>query len=565
VRWRFLIKGFKERGLEIHSPRMWDFAQVLNALDFIEQYNLTSLIFHENELLDRVVFPEKYFSMEYMWERFGPRYSRTLNKRYYINNVIDECHKRGIKFIAEVKELYFDEWIIELHPEVINPKTGRLCPSHPFWWEYLEAKMDEFLKYIPDIDGVIVSPGTRESKLSIVANKCGCDACNNSDDAKWVGTLLKIMYDKLQAKGKFLVVRDFSFTADDQTIILQGANMASEDIIIALKYTPHDYFPTFPTNPAIGQSKHEEWIEFDVWGQFIGNGVFPISIVEDFKDRMQQIYDLGAKGIWLRTDWENMDDHCVFNSPNMVNLIGGAMLAKDIDTDIDEIYKEWARFGMLSPLKAASHIQKPVPIANLENYTKLRDFMRASWKVMEKTVFARGLLFQDNSMFPHTMERCFAIMLDLMSLDYWDPTSSKKVEPTIENIEIIFEEKRQAVEESKKLAEILDVDSLGLPEDMAFDLKDLLDIYTYYTKCFYLSAQACFWCRRAEITKDKNDRDRAVEVLEEIKDFIPALKERITRRTYTHEIRRLIDYKRFETLIENITDHLNKVEYKASS
>ena len=214
-----MIKGFAERGLEIHCPSMWDFAQVLNALDFMEEYGLTSLIFHENELLDRVVFPEKYFSMKYMWERFGPRYSRTLNKRYYINNVIDECHKRGIKFIAEVKELYFDEWIIELHPEVINPDTGRLCPSHPFWWEYLEAKMDEFLKYIPDIDGVIVSPGTRESKLSIVANKCGCEACNNSNDAEWVGTLLKIMNDKLTAKDKFLVVRDFSFTADDQTII----------------------------------------------------------------------------------------------------------------------------------------------------------------------------------------------------------------------------------------------------------------------------------------------------------------------------------------------------------
>lgn len=557
-----MIKGFAERGLEIHCPRMWDFAQVLNALDFMEEYGLTSLIFHENELLDRVVFPEKYFSMKYMWERFGPRYSRTLNKRYYINNVIDECHKRGIKFIAEVKELYFDEWIIELHPEVINPDTGRLCPSHPFWWEYLEAKMDEFLKYIPDIDGVIVSPGTRESKLSIVANKCGCEACNNSNDAEWVGTLLKIMNDKLTAKDKFLVVRDFSFTADDQTIILEGAKMTSEDIIIALKYTPHDYFPTFPTNPAIGHSGHEEWVEFDVWGQFLGNGVFPVSLVEDFKVRMQEIYDRGVKGVWFRTDWENMDDHCVFNSPNMLNLIAGAMLSKDIDTDIEEIYKEWTRYGMLSPLKSASFIQKPVPVADEKNYTKLRDFMRASWKVMEKTVFARGLVFQDNSMFPNTMERCFGIMVDIMSLDSWEPGSSEKVEPTLENMEIIFEEKRRAVSECKKLPEILDVDSLGLPEDIAFDLKDMLDIYTYYTRCFELAARACFWCRRTEITCSEEDRNETVKVLKEIEEFIPLLKERVTRRSYTHEIRRLIDYKRFEQLIENINEHLEKVNYK---
>jgi len=557
-----MSKGFMERGLEIHSPRMWDFAQVINALDFIEQYGMTSLIFHENELIDRVVFPEKYYTMEYMWKRFGPRYSRTLNKRYYLNNVIDECHKRGIKFIAEVKEIYFDEWIIELHPEVINPRTHRLCPSHPFWLEYMEAKMDEFLKYVPDVDGVIVSPGTRESKLSIVANKCGCDLCSNSNDAEWIGKILKIMNDKLTAKGKFLVVRDFAFNAEDQTIILEGAKMTSKDIIIALKYTPHDYFPTFPTNPAIGKSGQEEWVEFDVWGQFIGNGVFPVSLVEDFKSRMKEIHDKGVKGVWFRTDWENMDDHCVFNSPNILNLIAGAMLSRDINTDVDEIYREWTRFGMLSPLKSASFIQKPVPVTSESKYTRLRDFMRASWNIMQKTVFVRGLVFQDNSMFPSTMERGFGIMLDIMSLDSWQPEASKKVEPTLENLEIIFEEKRQAVQESQKLAEILDADSLGLPEDIAFDLKDMMDIYTYYTRCFELAAKACFWCRRAEITCDMEDRDKTLKVLDEIREYIPLLKERITRRTYTHEIRRLIDYKRFEELIRNINEHLDKVNFK---
>jgi hypothetical protein len=541
---------------------MFDHTQVDAALDFMQRYGLTSLIFHKNDLLDDLVFPEKYYPMQYMWDRFGPRYSRTLNYRYYINNVIDKCHQRGLKFIAEVKEISFDEWIVELHPEVRNPETGRLCPSHPFWWEYLSAKMDELLENVPGLDGVIVSSGTLESKLSISANKCGCEKCGNSDDVAWNARLLEIMHGKLAEKGKFLVVRDFCFSAKDQTTILQAVDRASSDIKIAMKNTPHDYYPTFPTNPAIGHSGHEEWIEFDTWGQFFGNGIFPVSIVEDMKERMRECFALGAKGIWLRTDWENMSDHCVFNSPNMLNLIAGAMLSGNIDTDAEEIYREWGRFGLLSPLKPASYDQKPVPVTDPDGCKKLRDFMRASWEVIKKTVFVQDHLFQDNSMFPYSMERCFYIMLKIHSMDEWKPGSSRRVTPTEKNLERIFAEKTQAIAEAEKLGEILQVRSLGLPEDMAADFEEMLDIYKYYVRCFYLSAQACFRCQKTEMTKSAADKALTLDVLKEIEKYKKAVRERARLRTYTHEIGRLIDDKRFDYLIRNIREHLDRIDVR---
>lgn len=552
------MRKFDVRGLEIHSPRMWDQTQVINALDFMEKYGLNTLIFHQNDLLDVLVFPEKHFSLEYMWKRFPPRYSRVLNNRYYINNIIDMCHRRNIKFVAEVKELYFDEWITELHPEVRNPETGLLCPSHPFWWEYLSAKLEELFENVSGMDGIIVSPGTRESKVSISANKCGCEKCNTTDPVEWYSTLLKTMHEKLAEKSKFLVVRDFAFGASDQTVILKGVNKTSEDIIISLKNTPHDYYPTFPLNHAIGRSGHEEWIEFDTWGQFFGNGVFPVSVVEDMKERMVKCHELGCKGIFLRTDWENMVEHCSFNSPNLLNVIAGAMLSSNIDTEVDDIYREWAKYGLLSPLKPASFDQKPVPIANPENYTKLRDFMKASWKVMEKTPYVQDHLFQDNSMFPYSMERCFAIMLSIHSMEEWKPGASKRVEPTAENLERIFEEKRQAMLEVERLGAILDVDSLALPGDMAEDFKDMLDLYKYYVKCFYLSCRACFCCLKAEKTRNGEDRMDTLAVLSEITAYKEIIKERVSRRVYTQEVGRLIDYKRFEYLIKNINKHLNE-------
>ena len=552
--------SFAFRGLEIHSLRMFDTTQVLNTLDIMVRFGLNALIFHRNTLLDDLVFPEKFYSMQKMWDRFAPRYSWTLNIRYYINNIIAECHRRGIAFFAEVKELSFDEWIIEDHPEVRNPQTGRVCPMHPFWWEYLEAKMDEVLDSVPELDGIIVSPGTLESKLSISANKCGCDACRNADDTGWNARLMGVMHEKLKERGKRLVVRDFCFSAKDQTTILKGADRASEEIVIALKNTPHDYYPTFPTNPAIGHSGHEEWVEFDTWGQFVGNGIFPVSLVEDMIVRMREIYERGVKGVWLRTDWENMLDHGTLNSLNMVNLIAGAMLAANVYITADEIYAQWMKYGIVSPLKPASFDQAPYPVTDSQTAHKLITFMQESWKIMQKTVFLQDHLFQDNSMFPYSMERCFAIMLKIHSMDEWKPGASLRVQPTEENIRRILEEKGEAVDQAYALRTLLEPETLCLPEDIKEDLVDMIDLYVYYTRCFLLCARACYACWKFEKTHDRVDRERVLSVLAEVAAYAPVLRARVQKRSYTHEVPRLLDCERLRHLYVNINEHMKRVE-----
>jgi hypothetical protein len=554
------MSDFEFRGLEIHSFRLWDTTQVRAAMDFIQHYRLNALIFHQNDLIDQLVYPEKYFPPEYMWKRFPPRFSRVHNNRTYINNIIDLCHRRNIQFFPEVKEIYFDEWITELYPEVRNAQNGLLCPTHPFWWEYMTVKMEEFLAFVPNIDGIIVSPGTRESKLSIASNRCGCDRCKNTDDADWYAQLINVIYEKLAPLNKKLIIRDFAFGADDQTGILHGVNRTSKNIIIALKNTPHDYYPTFPTNAAIGRSGHPEWIEFDTWGQFFGNGVFPASVIEDMQKRMQDCKTAHSKGILLRTDWENMTDHCSFNSPNILNVIAGAMLSQKVDTNIDDIYKEWAEFGMLSPLKPASHDQKPEPLKNPTNYTYIRDFMKASWKVIEKTMYVRGHLFQDNSMFPYTMERGNNIMVQTHSMDEWKPGSAEQVKPTEENIKIILAEKQQAVKESEVLGTILCVDKLGYSKELTENLRELLDLYPYYTRCFEITCRAYFRTLRAETTQNEIDIEAAQKEIPNLREYAEVIKKRIAEREYTHEIPRLIDYKRLLNLVVNIEKHLAKLK-----
>ena len=86
------------------------------------------------------------------------------------------------------------------------------------------------------------------------------------------------MYRPLAKAGMRLVVRDFSYTADHQFAMVEAARSVSKDITMALKKAPHDYYPTFPDNPAIGccDSDMRQWVEFDTWGQYFGLGYFHV-------------------------------------------------------------------------------------------------------------------------------------------------------------------------------------------------------------------------------------------------------------------------------------------------
>jgi len=491
-----------------------------------------------------------------MWKRWPVRYHRVMNNRQYIRNIVKMAKERHIQFIAEVKEIGFDEWLIELYPQLRNQQGG-LCASDPFWWDFVEQKMREFLTAVPDIAGISVSPGTRESKVSISTNTCKCKRCSEYSPLEWYCRLLEAMYKPIKEKGKILAVRDFAYSARQQSYIMQAATKVSDDIVISLKNTPHDYYPTFPNNPEIGHAgKHPQWAEFDTWGQFFGIGFFPASVVEDMKYRMNHCHENKVTGITLRTDWENMTEACAFNSLNILNVFAGGMIASNVDVDIDEIYKAWVNYGLFNPMKPASYDQSPVPVTQKENYAKLRDFMKASWAVIEKTIFIRGHVFHEDCMFPDTLGRAFDMMTKIHGMDDWLPGASKLVAVTEENITVIFREKQEAIEMVDGLAEFLDIDSLGIAAEIKADMLDMLDLYKLYVRGFDLCARACYLTKLALHTGGQADKAAAQNVLASLYHYAATIKARTEMRQYPHHVFWLLDHKRAEKLADDLQGNL---------
>lgn len=92
--------------------------------------------------------------------------------------------------------------LLELQPQVRNA-DGSICPSHPFWKEFLRTKMEELVERIPELSGLIVSLGTQESLVSFAANRCHCERCQASNELDFYISMLEAIYEPLKSTVKF--------------------------------------------------------------------------------------------------------------------------------------------------------------------------------------------------------------------------------------------------------------------------------------------------------------------------------------------------------------------------
>ena len=262
----------------------------------MEEFNMNALIFHQVDLLDQLTLPRAYFSEDHMWGKNPVRLHQVENNQQFIRNVVREAKKRNIDFYIEIKEIGFPDELLELHPELMK-ENGAICATDEFWWRFLRDKVDELLEEIPDIAGIIVSPASRESKVSIVANACTCEQCKNYLPSDWYKNLFKAMYEPLQAKNKQLVVRDFAYTAAQQNVAIDAAASVSKNIVVAMKNTPPMIFtPPSPTTQGLAPcptSKHG--LNLTHGGSFLGWG-FSLAV---WLMTCKNVWPIAIQKMWL--------------------------------------------------------------------------------------------------------------------------------------------------------------------------------------------------------------------------------------------------------------------------
>jgi hypothetical protein len=555
------MNDFAIRGVEMHSNNRfqtgaWRWKAIDRVLGIMERNELNALIFHQVDLTDWLVLPKAYFKPEAMRTRWPARLAQVENARSHIREVVRRAGEKGIGFYLEVKEMWYPDELVELHPEVMEVK-GIVCPTHPFWWDFIRAKYAELVEEVPGIAGVIMSPGSRESKLTLSVRSCPCARCRSYDPATWYENIIRCTREPLAARGKVLAIRDFAFSRTDQNFILNACSAVSKDVVMAMKNTPHDYYPTFPDNPRIGRADgHPQWIEFDCWGQYFGMGFFPVSVIEDMQRRLRHCRASGATGVWFRTDLEVINDQSVFSSFDVLNLMGGAMLSRQIEQDLDRVYRAWLAFGIPDVMKSESEQGEPVPVGS-EHLAQFRDFMRASWSVMEGTIYIRGLVFTEGScQFPVSVDRAFSNMLVFQGREDWEPGANRRVEPTEENIRVIFAEKTQAIEEVKRLPEILKIDQTALPAPLKESVRTMLDLYALYVRGYCLCTFGCYLTRKAERSRTAADLATAGTACDALVAYRAELVRKFADTDYNEHVTWFFEISHLDSLIQDIRGKL---------
>jgi hypothetical protein len=501
------MPSFEVRALEIHSQYAWDYEWVTKALRFMQARGLNTLVLHRNDLVDLVVYPGQYFGASRakyasIFERYQDifrqlyRYTPTrrsgpFQRRAYLKRVLQMAARAGIQVYVENKELYFPDIILEFHPELV--KDGKICANEPFWWEFTKVKYTEFFEEFPEVAGIIVAPATGESRVSIASNRCTCELCRNTTRQDWFRRLALSMHEPIHAAGRKLVIRDFVFDAKTHADIAAAMVELPADVIISLKSTPHDFYPTFPDNPRIGHiAGHEQWVEYDAMGQYFGWGIGIAAITEDYRRRLTLARAQGVSGVIVRTDWESLDGHSAFQTLNFVNLYAFSALANDLSADTGAIYRDWlGEQGWLLDAAGSEPAQAAIDW--------VRAIMEQTWSVVRRTAFIHDCVFSDSSQLPVSVEHALWLAEEKNSLKDWLPAKAGALATDEANLRSILAEKDEALALVLRLQEQVAQGHAGLTPQARQLLRESFESFVRYVQAFRVVAQAVMLTQRQKV------------------------------------------------------------------
>lgn len=485
---------YQVRSIEIHdTATMWNPVKIKSIVDFMVRHDMNTLIFHENDIADKLVFPSLLYG-ENMQDKniygiyekiYGAIYDKTPSPFVFIDekpilvelmrSIVRIATCAGIRVFLQTKEI----WHADLLYGSQLMKDGAICPSDPFWWEtYLPAKYQELFCALPELSGIVTSTGTRESRASLAHGKCKCDRCRNYELQAWQKNIIMAIYKPVCEAGKQLVVRDFTYYADEQNGLRAGVLDLPGDIAISIKNTPQDFYPTFPDNALIGQvGGHEQWIEYEVMGEYFGFGVVPCVLIEDIRSRVKYALAHGAKGFTARVDWEAMPNHSAFDTTNALNVYAVAMLTKNPDMPAKEIYRAYLREHKLFAYGLDASRQDAC-------IDKLMEILERTWSVMAKTAYIKDFLFSSNSKIPANIAHGRFLALEHHGLQKWFPARKHDHDMTPENVADFLKEKEEALAEVNALYDLITAGNPGLKEEYYQTLIGQFEIYRIYVEQF---------------------------------------------------------------------------------
>lgn len=260
------------------------------------------------------------------------------------------AHLAGIREVVLWDRLFYE---LDYYPERFRtgPK-GTLNLDDPDFWEWLKADYRRMLDRSPDIQGLIMT--FIETRTRIEHQHSEVMTTDAEKLARAVSAVAEVV---IGERGLNLYARTFAYYPGEYDRIVSAVEQFSHpQIRIMIKETPHDFFLTHPNNPLPGRFERGTLVEFDITGEFNGQGLiantWPEYVLRRAGDLLQRPHVIGYVA---RTDRYGRTR--LIDQPGEVNLLALKRFMEDpsvtpetvTEAFIEEHYGEAA----VTPLKRA--------------------------------------------------------------------------------------------------------------------------------------------------------------------------------------------------------------------
>ena len=293
--------------------------------------------------------------------------------------VVNEACKRAdmynIKTYMWHHELYLPNEFKRNYSEVIND-YGDVEVSHPLVKDFLENKIRDFFNTYPMMNGIILT--LHETSIPLL--KLKKQKLGKIERVKYV---TKILYDACKMLGKELIVRPFASVEEDYAVMTKAYEDISNELYIMDKWTQFDWSLTMPSNRFYSKIQNNPlFVEADIFGEFFGKGRLPLMLKEHIKEKFEYCSKFEPVGYVARID---RNGQVPFDDVNEVNIeiMNAHLDGRNPDDAINNFFESKYH-------NAAS---------------KVRELMENTEEILKKTIYIRGYLFSELSIFP-TLNHC---------------------------------------------------------------------------------------------------------------------------------------------------------------
>lgn len=289
-----------------------------------------------------------------------------------VNALIDSAHTAGV---AEVVLWDHALYGLDYYPDRFKTgPRGTLDLDDPVFWEWFKDDYREMMALVPQADGLVltfIETGARAehqySATMTAAQKL----------ARVIDNVAEVVIHEL---GKKLYVRTFAYSDREYNVTVGSINhVKSQDIVLMMKETPHDFFLTHPNNRLIGSIDRPTIVEFDFGNEFNGQGVIANTWVDHVVKRWSELKTRpNVVGYVARTD--RYGTTTAIDRPSEILLHTLKCLDEDRYADVDAIYDSFI---------AREYGAEAIPF--------LKPAFRSSFDIVTSTLYTLGTNVADHS------------------------------------------------------------------------------------------------------------------------------------------------------------------------